>query len=521
MENKEKTNIFDKIWNFFASVKLAVVILIILALTSIIGTIVEQRAEPATNIALLAKFFGDATAPTVYNIFVKIGFMDMYHSWWFVSLLILFSINLTVCSLERFPKTWKLAKKSVEPLAEGSFKSMGIKKELVLIGKPEKLKELLKKQIKKTLFGHSKLFWVFWFIVSLPVFLVALYRYLYVGPKKIKTTTNGKGFQIYSEAGNYTRLGVYIVHLSILLIFVGAIIGARFGFRGFLNLPEGESSDVAYTTGGKTIRLGFTIKCNWYNTEYYSGGDMPREFQSELVIIDGGREILKKVIEVNHPLTYNGVTFYQSSYGMIPNAVGEFDLAVISKDGRKNALQLRLGESFEIPSSNIKGTIVDFSPALGMDPQTGALATYSETMVNPAVAIEFDEPGKEKFTGWILERYPKTGILPDGSQIKFLDYWGVEYTGLQVSKDPGVGIIYFACIIMTLGLYAAFFMSHKKIWIRLTPDTSGEKGSVRITVGGSASKNRLSFERDIEKMLSKASRAIEGSPQRTCRGRKE
>ncbi|MCK5505704.1 MAG: cytochrome c biogenesis protein ResB, partial [Thermodesulfovibrionia bacterium] len=60
---------FETVWKFFASVKLAIFLLIILALSSIIGTIVEQQAEPAKNITLLAKFFGDAFAPTVYNIF--------------------------------------------------------------------------------------------------------------------------------------------------------------------------------------------------------------------------------------------------------------------------------------------------------------------------------------------------------------------------------------------------------------------------------------------------------------------
>ncbi len=131
-------------------------------------------------------------------------------------------------------------------------------------------------------------------------------------------------------------------------------------------------------------------------------------------------------------------------------------------------------------------------------------------MVNPAVGIEFDSPNMGKFTGWILKRYPETGVLPDGSQIKFIDYWGVEYTGLQVSKDPGVWLIYLASIIMAFGLYAAFFMSHKKIWIILRSETSGEKGSVKIIAGGSASKNRLAFEREIERILSKVSQTIEG-----------
>ncbi len=87
MEEKEKNDVFNIVWNFLASVKLAVATFIILALSSIVGTIVEQRAEPAKNIALLAKFFGDSAAPTVYNIFAKLGFMDMYHSWWFISFL--------------------------------------------------------------------------------------------------------------------------------------------------------------------------------------------------------------------------------------------------------------------------------------------------------------------------------------------------------------------------------------------------------------------------------------------------
>ncbi|MDP3296067.1 MAG: cytochrome c biogenesis protein ResB [Thermodesulfovibrionia bacterium] len=522
---KEKTTIFDKIWDFFASVRLTIVVFIALASTSIIGTIVEQRAEPATNIKLLAKFFGDSTAPTVYNIFVKLGFMDMYHSWWFVSLLILFSVNLIICSIERLPKTWRLVKMPLRPLNENVIKTLPVKKEMSIKTSLNTAKDEVLKSLSS-------------------------YRY-----HVLAESAEENAVQLYSQKGGYTRLGLYVVHLSIILIFIGAIIGARFGFNGYLNLPEGMSAsyaflrteplsqaeqaereqmldimessqgDVSLTAKNLGITqdildakfkkygikpLGFTIICNWFNTEYYSQTDMPQEFQSELVIIENDREVLKKVIEVNHPLTYKGITFYQSSYGMVPNAVGTFVLKVRSTTGAEETLNLKFGQSFMIPGTNTRGTIVDFSPALARDPNTGKLITYSENMVNPAVGIEFDSPNAGRFTGWILKRYPETGVLPDGSQIKFLDYWGVEYTGLQVSRDPGVWFIYVASVIMAIGLYVAFFMSHKKLWIILRPETSGEKVSVRITVGGSASKNRLAFEREIERILSKASRTIEG-----------
>jgi cytochrome c biogenesis protein len=127
-------------------------------------------------------------------------------------------------------------------------------------------------------------------------------------------------------------------------------------------------------------------------------------------------------------------------------------------------------------------------------------------MVNPAVAIEFEQPGMDNYIGWILKRYPETGMIQGGHSIKFADYWGVEYTGLQVSKDPGVWFIYLASIIMTAGLYVCFFISHKKIWINI----SNDKKSVRIAVGGSTNRNRLNFEKEIDRIVTQASQAIEG-----------
>ncbi|GBD95507.1 MAG TPA: cytochrome c biogenesis protein ResB [Nitrospirae bacterium] len=477
MEEKEKKkkDIFESVWKFLASVKLAIFIFIVLSISSIIGTIVEQQAEPAKNIALLAKFFGDSAAPTVYNVFAKLGFMDMYRSWWFIGLLLLFSINLIVCSLDRFPKTWRLIKKPQKPLSGNALNSLPIKKELT-------------------------------FKSSLNIAKDEFLNILHASGYRVFEASESGSVRLYTQKGKYARLAVYAVHLSIILIFIGAIIGARFGFGGYLNLREGGASNTAYKSPAEPIPLGFTIKCNWYDTLYYEGIDTPREFQSELVIIEDGKEVLKKVIEVNDPLTYKGITFFQASYGMIPDATGYFVLDITPDNGPEKRLWLKSGETFEIPGTGIKGTIIDFSPALTRDGNTGALTTYSESMVNPAVAIEFDWPGKEKFTGWILKRYPETGMLPGGHSVKFADYWGVEYTGLQVSKDPGIWFIYIASIIMAAGLYICFFISHKKIWINIADD----KKSVRIVVGGSTSRNRLNLENEIEKIVSHAAQAIEG-----------
>ncbi|NIS74351.1 MAG: hypothetical protein GTO08_03555, partial [Deltaproteobacteria bacterium] len=273
VEKKEKTeSIIDRIWKSLASVKLAIFILIFLALTSIIGTIVEQRADPSKNISLLTKFFGENLAPSVYNIFVDLGFMDMYRSWWFVGLLLLFSINLIVCSLERFPKTLRLIRTPLRPLGENAVRKLPVRKEI---------------QVR----------------AGLKTSRDEVFNTLNTSRYRVLESSDDAGVQLYSQKWGYVRLGVYVVHLSIILIFIGAIIGAWFGFGGYLNLPEGGSSSVIYTAPGKSIPLGFTVKCNWYDTQYYAGTDAPQDFRSELVVFDDGSEVMKKQIEVNHPLT--------------------------------------------------------------------------------------------------------------------------------------------------------------------------------------------------------------------------
>jgi cytochrome c biogenesis protein len=503
---KKKTDIFESLWKFFASVKLAIFIFIILAVSSIIGTIVEQQAEPAKNIALLAKFFGDSAAPTVYNIFAKLGFMDMYRSWWFVSFLILFCLNLIVCSLERLPKTWKFIQRPLKPLTESGLKAMPIKRE-----------QSLKTSVK----------------VAKDEFVNALTSAGY----KILEATGDDSVQIYTQKGKFGRLGAYVVHISIILIFIGAIIGARFGFNAYLNLPEGATSDVAYSSPTDVIPLGFSIKCNWYNTEYYNESMAPREFQSELVVIEDGREVLRKVIEVNDPLVYKGITFFQSSYGVLrgtldeffvskdptdgrmstlqpsfsrfPNRFGYFILTVASANGQTETLRLRRGDTFSIPGTDIRGTVVGFSPTLDRDRATGALGTniaFKDQLVMPAVAVEIDAPGRNKFVGWFLKNERIT-VLPDADHtIEFKDFRGIEYTGLQVSRDPGVWLIYIACIVMAIGLYVSFFIPHKKIWVNI----AGAKNSVRVSVGATANRNKLNLENEIDKLVSAAKEAIEG-----------
>ena len=81
--DKEKVprSLFDDLWDFFASVKLTVLVLLSLAATSIIGTLVPQNEDPVRYY----RAFGEVW----YRIFYMLDIFDMYHSWWFQFMLLL------------------------------------------------------------------------------------------------------------------------------------------------------------------------------------------------------------------------------------------------------------------------------------------------------------------------------------------------------------------------------------------------------------------------------------------------
>jgi cytochrome c biogenesis protein len=480
MSEKKPASVTDKIWSVLSSVTLAVVLIAILAVTSIVGTVIEQSTDYDKNIKVISTFVGSGAAPAAYKALNALGFMDMYRSWWFMSLLILFSVNLIVCSIERLPRIWKIVTDPMIPLKDNVLRNLGIRHEITVASKPEDARNVVESVLKAG--GMS--------------------------PQTATSSEDGS-VQVFGQKGGWARFGVYVVHGSILVIFIGAIVGAIWGFKGGLNLPEGTDSDAAYQYGsGQEIPLGFTVRCNWYETEFYGNSDMPKLFKSELTVLENGREVMKKWIRVNDPLTYKGVTFYQSSYGPIPTPQnGLFVFKVKSGSGGEQMVWAKMNQPFKIPGTDMEATVVNFSPALTTDRNTGQLYTYTSSMNNPAVEVRFTRGGQEVLrTGWIWKRWPDTGKLQGGAALEFDHYWGAQYTGLQVRKDPGVWLVYLGCILMSIALYVAFFISHRKVWVKIAVD--GRK--TRILIGASAHKNKHAFEKDVEKMVSGITAGLEG-----------
>ena len=443
---EKRTDMVDKIWGFFVSLRLVVVLLLVLSLLSVVGTIIEQN-KPLQEYYRLFR-------PETVELLSKLGLLDMYHSWWFTSCLALLALNLIACTMERYPLIIK-----------------GMKKQSTILD--EKIEAGLKDLTKVR--------------YSLPAETVekrvrAIAEKTFSAAPVVTETESGRHF--FYEKGKYTRLSFFLTHLSILIIFIGAITGSIFGFKGYVNINEGETISTVAVRQGQNKELNFSIRCNSFNVDYYDTG-APKDYRSDLSVIRNGKEVLRKTIRVNDPLSYEGLTFYQSSFGSLPESV---TFEILGKnDGAVGVVTAPVGKQVDIPRSNMKIEVADYREHFHM--QDGSEA-------GTVVGVNLYRPGAAPEGVWIFQEYPEMNRHGDVSFV-VKDIKLRSYTGLQVNKDPGVWMVWAGSILLVAGIMMAFFMSHKKFWIRIGTD---KKGRVEVTAGGTTNKNKYGFAAEMARM---------------------
>jgi cytochrome c biogenesis protein len=426
-----------------SSVDFALFIISAIAITSIAGTIVPQ----GESIQLYAERYGSKPA----IILELLDITNMYSSYWFQSLLILFCLNLIVCTWVRFPGVLAIIRKDNLNV---STKSITENKEATVL-------------TSNLPYDGSQL-------STFPAVLA---------PLSLKMAEGQDKEALYlHEKGAWSRAGAYIVHASILLIICGALIGKFWGFDAFVMVPEGTSESSVRKTGEwhKEIPLGFEVVCRNFKTYYYPSG-APKEYRSDLTVTESGKKVLDKTITVNDPLKYKGMTFFQSSYQAIDN---EYKLVVTKTDSSDAASQFSktfyLNPYSEHKSEEFKASfkiLESASDGHGHGPYKLQITAGGSSIVrvlndHEPLTIQSDNA---VYTITLAQRFA---------------------TGLKVVKDPGVWIVYIGCILMLLGLYVSFFMSHVRVWILYQQDKNGSK----ITVLGKTNKNSMKVEQ-LEKKI--------------------
>ena len=460
---KQQT-ILDKLLRFLSSLECGLVLLGSLGTAVIIGTMILQR--PMTQEGQIEQVY----APQTVRLLNALGLFDVFHTWWFILLLGLLGANITLASLERFPQVWRLFVRPHILADEWYVRQLPFRKEIPLgLHTPAEALALAKAKLSDL--GY---------------------------PPKPKSLEKGT---LYVEKHRAARLAPYIVHASLLIIFAGAIIDGLWGFKGFVNLTPGArtQSVEAMTTPGAPHNLGFTLRCDGVGMERYTDGS-PKQYWSQLAVEESGREVVRKTIYVNDPLTFKGVRFFQASYA--PTGTPDklvFDASWAGQDESQHPAQrisLQPGKPARLEASGATVELTEFVPDFVLD--GNQISSRSDEPRNPAIQLSVTSPGGKQAEVWIFPKAPQMAP-PNQSGINFqLRELEMGYmTGLQVAREPGQGLIWGGCLLLTTGLMMALYMSHVRLWGVVGRDRTGQP---TLLLGGQPSKYRESFERRFNEL---------------------
>ena len=411
-----------------ADLRFAITILLIIASSSIIGTVIEQDQSIESykiNYPLTNPVFGFLS----WDIIIKFGFDHVYSTWWFISFVLLFGISLLTCTFLQQLPSLKIARRCQFFRTSEQFCRLKTFKKLQ--GFP--LTQLLFKIKDK--------------------------QYSIFQQKNI----------IYCYKGLIGRIAPIIVHFSMILVLLGAILGSLCGFKAQEIVPKTEIFHIQniLSNGQITIIPKISARINDFWITYTKQTTITQFYSDISILNNNGNEIDRKTIFVNSPARYNGINYYQTDWNLVGLRIqnnnllnSEYPLISILNDRDKVWLtwipyNQELKKGFTILIDNLQGYC----------------SVYNET---------------NQFIGNL--ELNETLMLTN--PITLVDI--ISSTGLQVKIDPGIPLIYTGFFFLMISTLISY-ITYSQIWI--------VQDKKRIFIGGNTTRATFDFEIEFLKLI--------------------
>jgi cytochrome c biogenesis protein len=302
----------NKFIAFLGSMNLAITLLVMLAIASVIGTVLKQNEAYSSYVIKFGPFW--------FDVFRQLELYDVYSAIWFLSVLAFLLASISAC-------VWRNGRFFIQDML--SFQSEQ---------SPEKLAQLTHHQqwVSNHTAEHN-------LQLAQPILQQAGFR--------LKTETQAHGQVIAGKKGLWHRMGYFFTHIAIVIICLGALLDSNlkfkigewfgaveaetrnlavkdvnpkamvsadnFAFRGSVNIPEGKRADMVFLPfkeGYLVQKLPFQVEVIDFRVQHYDTG-MPKSFESDIILLAPDQEPIKATLSVNKPLIYKDYAIYQSSFG--------------------------------------------------------------------------------------------------------------------------------------------------------------------------------------------------------------
>lgn len=355
----------------------------------------------------------------------RLSVFSMFRSVWFSAGLTVLVISIVVCTLDRTPRLWRgvtdIRVDQPEPFFDPRLPDRAAMDAVPLEG------------IRAVLRRHG-------------------FRI------RDAATADGTRF-VYGDRHQYTKLATLFTHTGLVLFLVAAAVTSRLGDEQGLVVPEGQSLTVQpIGTPGLLLVKNLDFEAPGFET------GQPSDFTTDLAVYQDGREIARKTIRVNDPLSIGGYTFHQNGFGPAPYLVVRDADGKPLWDGAVPLTDAAAGSPYGIVS--VPGRDLGLQLLLRRQPDgTGIVLILPYRVVGTAAD---GSPIPQNYAALALVK-GETAIARDvGLSIELRDV--TEYTLLIAKRDPGQGIVWLAFASLIAGITITFYLPRRRVWTRLGAD---------------------------------------------------
>lgn len=491
--------IFNRVLSFISSVRLGVVWLCLLVVFAMIGMLIVQQ-----NVNGFDAYYASLTPAEKY-VYAALGFFNVYYSWYFMTLLLLLSLNIVLASIDHIPTAWSYIKKPKLSATRGFL--LRQKQNTILQIEAANEREIAEK--------IGEVFKANGLSAKITQSNATAYATDANGVKDYSNVVSKNQFFVFGESGRWNRMGAYIVHVFLLTLFLGHFVALQTGFDADLRLTPGTNTNkiemIQYNldqTNRYSVGLPFTINCtDIQQTLIDPKGaldiDNTLDWRTQIKIDDPQYGETTADVSMNKPFSYRGYRFFQAQTIPIGNARRmTLELTPQNGDAPFNVELARNG-SANLPD----GTRVDYEGFFAdFYLNKGKPDTRSPDYNNPAVKLNITTADGEKKPVYAFGRKMPSNV-PIGAPVagykwRLADYEKVPLAHvLSIKYDPyNAGFV--AWYIGGFGLLGAlcfvFFVAHRRVWA-LVERTGGN--DFEIVLGGDANRNYQALEDKFQKIV--------------------
>ncbi len=427
---------YDAVWDLLTSIWLAIAIIIALAATALVGSLLIQPvqtvdprllSDPAQHQAFLAfakaryGFLAGVTAPAALRdatvgAMDAVGLFDVFNAPWFRVLLLVLAANVTVCTIDRLEPVWRTLRRPLVRRSDYHFVAAR----------------------SRRAFG--------------PVPLEQVASVLRARGYTVRAERAGETTYVHGDRNALARAGTLASHLALLILIVSGAVGALFGFREDLSIPDGGSLPVFPVGATNNV----TVRNEGFVATFRDDGT-PADFYSDLALVRNGREVARQRVRVNDPLRYADLSFHQASFGPA------VDVEV--RDAATGNVVLSEAVRF---FDTLEGVPVDVRPIggsgerlfLALPPRDRPFLAAQVLKGEAPLGIGTFEPGESKRLGDYT-----------------LSFRGMtRYTVIRVVRNAGEPLLWTASALFLCGLLVTFYRPRSRVWLRLREDGAALTG---------------------------------------------